>query len=338
MQVMEHMKIRELRCAISYYCNLRCQHCYVPELNRVEYKDLLESSQLSVEQITGFLDQLHDEMGLESISITGGEALLRIVWPRTRQVMHHALERGIKVRLITSGSGQIPVSEVVEAAGGLPGLQLQVSLDGLDEVKVDEFRGHKGAQKKAMATIQDAVALGIPVRARYTATAANHQEVVATYDRVSELGADEFVVKPMFAAGTARENQDLSIQQEAVAAFQQALVNRSVDRATRVMLPQPCFIRFEDMPAGANAEIMYCGCGKDVAYLSTNGDVYPCTYMIGAPGAEQFRLGNVGDPHFNFAKHWGLSSTYTVFRDADLECNCTAQNLLDDAMCAEGAE
>src|SRR3954453_19243615 len=95
----QRRRIDHMRIAVSYYCNLHCEHCYVPELNRSKYRQLLESSQLELDEIRSFIDRLVDEMSLRKVTVTGGEALLAPVWSRAKVVLRHALDRGLTVQL-----------------------------------------------------------------------------------------------------------------------------------------------------------------------------------------------------------------------------------------------
>ncbi len=74
--------IREMRIAISYQCNLRCEHCYVPVERREQYHRHFPD-QLTVEELETLLDVASARFGLREISITGGEPLITPVWPRT---------------------------------------------------------------------------------------------------------------------------------------------------------------------------------------------------------------------------------------------------------------
>jgi radical SAM protein with 4Fe4S-binding SPASM domain len=328
------LQLRHMRIAVSYYCNLRCQHCYVPEVNRVEYRKTLEPSELTVDKILSFVDRLIAECGLEKVSITGGEALLNVVWPRTAAVLRHALDRGLEVQLNTSGSGQVGMNKIADLCGeDLKLLTIQLSLDGVDADAVDRFRGRKGAMSRAVTFLEEAVSRNVAVQARMTMTESNADQVVPCYDFVSARGAESFHVKPMFAAGTGRENQDLLVwSREQVRDIQLQLLSRSVGRATRLGLPEPVYVPESDFPQGANAHTIKCTCGDATGYISTNGDVYPCTYLVGAPNDESWILGNIGDPNFDFVSAWTKPTTYSNFRYVSKEGQCPAQNALSEGL------
>ncbi len=319
----------KLRMAVSYYCNQHCQHCYVPELNRDGYKELLEQQQLSLPQIDAFINYLIREFGLDWITVSGGEPLLSNVWPRTQHVMQYALRHGLTVQVNTSGSGQIDIIDVIEASTpDLDRLIIQVSLDGIDGDQVDAFRGQRGAMKRALTTIRHAVESGVFVRVRYTMTEHNYKDTVACYEMVAAMGVRSFVTKPMFAAGSARDSRELLITAKVVQDVQRSLVVKSMGSDTQLDLAQPVYISRSDCPIGSNVNIIHCVCGRNAAYLSANGDLYPCMYLVGAPSAENLILGNIKEPDFDFRQIWAKQDTCSVFRNAKNQANCTAQNIL----------
>ena len=68
-------EIKKICLAISYYCELNCQHCYVPQQLRDKYDEIM-AYELSIEQIKEFLEYLVINYRLQKVDITGGEALL----------------------------------------------------------------------------------------------------------------------------------------------------------------------------------------------------------------------------------------------------------------------
>ncbi|OCK60067.1 hypothetical protein LMTR3_21040 [Bradyrhizobium sp. LMTR 3] len=69
----------------------------------------MEPSQLSVEEITEFVDLLVEKYSLRKITVAGGEPLLKIVFPRSAALIAHASKRGLHVQLNTGCLGQVPI-------------------------------------------------------------------------------------------------------------------------------------------------------------------------------------------------------------------------------------
>jgi organic radical activating enzyme len=154
--------IEHMRISVSYQCNLRCEHCYVPEDFRMRYREILGDKELSLDQIRGFIDFLIDNHGLEKVSVTGGETLIKSVWQRTHAVLAHANRRRLRVQLNTGGLGQIPMPDIVGIFDDPARLMVQISLDGSSAATVDRFRGRRGvfdSALRAAADLQDAAGL-----------------------------------------------------------------------------------------------------------------------------------------------------------------------------------
>lgn len=323
--------MQNIRIAVSYYCNLHCRHCYVPETQRLDYRDL-EKDQLSVDQINQFIDYLIDEFGLMKVTLTGGEPLLAEVWQRTLPVLQHALHNNLAVQINTSGSGNVPMKDLAEAAGSkLDHILLHASLDGIDPAKVDAFRGSAGAMDRAIAMIRDAVGLGINVQARYTATQENADDAVACYALLEKMGVNSFMLKPMLPSGNALLNAQMVLSQARARALQVALLAHSVGSKTRLDLPSPVYVPHAEWPQGANAAHVLCVCGVQAGYIAYNGDIMPCTYIAGSSVTRQYTLGNIKDPNFNFRKVWTDPKSFAEYRRASEE-TCTTHNILYRSM------
>lgn len=324
---MKHSTIKIIRLAISNFCDLKCKHCYSAKLEREELLEM-EKNQLSIEEIKDFLTILINDFGLEKVDITGGETLNHLVWPRTKEILKFAIENRLEIQLNTSGSGDIEVKEIKEVIGDYEKFTLHVSLDGVDEEKVDWFRGKKGAFKSAIQTFKDAVASNLFVRSRFTVTKDNYNDIEACYDLVTSLGANAFMFKPVNLAGNAQLNKnELSVEEEIVRDIQLKLINKSIDCPTRLDLPAPHFINYDQIPSNANVRVTHCICGVNLLYMAYNGDIYPCTYFSGADNSEDYRIGNIMDKNFNFKEVWLSPETYREFRQA-LKHECTANKLL----------
>ena len=320
-------EITKIRLAISYYCELGCRHCYVPQQLRKGYAEI-EKNELSVEQINSFVDYLQDVYNLQKLDITGGEALLTKVWPRTKAVVGHALRRGLEVQINTTGSGNIAPEVICEAFRvHLDKLLLHVSLDGTDPAYVDAFRGRKGAYERSINFMKEALNLGIKVRTRLTITNENLDQVGSCYDLVSGLGVTSFMCKPVNIAGNSIVNHLENLTMDTLRDVQMGLLAKSVGNTTQLHLPAPLAISRDDIPEGANVEIFHCTCGQHLVYIAYNGAVYPCTYMAGIPGTEKYVIGNIKDPDFDFAATWEHPDTYKEFRNSELHV-CMANKIL----------
>ena len=181
------VQIDHMRISVSYQCNLRCEHCYVPEEFRMRYRETLGDKELSLDQIRGFIDHLIEHHGLQKVSVTGGETLIKSVWARTQAVLEHANRRGLRVQLNTGGLGQIAIPEIVRLFDDPTKLMLQISLDGASAESVDRFRGRRGVFDSALRQMAEVTRAGAVVQVRFTINESNYDEALATYELVSSI-------------------------------------------------------------------------------------------------------------------------------------------------------
>ncbi|MCA6112617.1 radical SAM protein [Bradyrhizobium cenepequi] len=317
--IFDHMRI-----SISFYCNLHCDHCYVPEEYRDQYKRLLEPSQLSVEEITNFLDLLVDEHSLRKVTVTGGEPLLKIVFPRSAALMAYANKRGLHVQLNTGGLGQVPIPDVVSIFDEREKLVFQFSFDGANKDTVDRFRRKPGVYESALRQMHEAVNRGALVQARMTANRHNIGEALDAYRLLSSIGVDSFKIRPMFAAGVAIDNEDALLgSAEEIRELQEALIAMAAQTSTRLELPPPIFV--DTTEPRPNVKYIECNCGVASGYLSTNGDLYPCVYVVGDPDSHEFLVGNIRSAGFDLETAWRTSPALKKYRANSGCAQCPTQ-------------
>jgi len=92
---------------LTYRCNFRCRHCYVPCAYQRRY------AQLTKKEIFLILDQLKDA-GCFYLGFTGGEPLMR---GDTPEIIAYAKQKGFEVIVYTNGS--LITSELAKRLGGL---------------------------------------------------------------------------------------------------------------------------------------------------------------------------------------------------------------------------
>ncbi len=326
---MNSVRIDHMRISVSYQCNLHCEHCYVPEDYRTKYKEVLGDKEMSMDQITGFIDFLMENHGLEKISVTGGETLIKSVWSRTKAVLLHANRRGLNVQLNTGGLGQIPVPEIVSLFDDPSRLMVQISLDGSKAETVDKFRGRRGVFDSALRYMAELTAAGAKVQSRYTINETNYDETLGAYELVSEIPIQSFKVKPMFAAGTAIENADKLIHAtERVGTLQRALIEASARCATYLEVATPVFFEESEFAHLSNWKIADCSCGMTSGYLSSSGDIYACSYGVGDGHSGDLVVGNIGSEGFDFARAWNEASCMETYRDRLTPHSCPSSSLL----------
>lgn len=150
-------------------CNLKCRHCYMDSDSR-RYND-----ELTTAEAKKFIDDLA-EFKVPVLLFSGGEPLMRADF---FELAEYAAKKNVRPTLSTNGTLITPkIAEKIKNIGvGYVG----ISLDGLQDVN-DKFRGVAGAYQKAMAGIENCVAVGQRVGLRFTINRHNFEELDKIFD------------------------------------------------------------------------------------------------------------------------------------------------------------
>lgn len=150
-------------------CNLKCRHCYMDSDSR-RYKD-----ELTTAEAKKFIDDLA-EFKVPVLLFSGGEPLMRQDF---FELAEYAANKNVRPTLSTNGT--LITREVAEKIKNIGVGYVGISLDGLQDVN-DKFRGVAGAYQKAMAGIENCVAVGQRVGLRFTINRHNFEELDKIFD------------------------------------------------------------------------------------------------------------------------------------------------------------
>ncbi len=128
---------------ITGRCNMRCQHCRAWEEARVD---------LSINDINNVLDFfVSEKRGEQRVTVSGGEPFLNKDLIKIISMIHG---KGINNIIITTNASMVTQEILKELEDlNIPNLSIQVSLDSHIEENHDNFRGYKGAYKKAIEVL-----------------------------------------------------------------------------------------------------------------------------------------------------------------------------------------
>jgi uncharacterized Fe-S cluster-containing radical SAM superfamily protein len=170
-------------------CNLRCKHCY-------ENAGKPEIDELNTAQAIQCIDRLA-EAGVVSIAFSGGEPTVR---PDILKLIKHAADRSIYVAMATNALVLASLERTREYRRA--GLQfVQVSLDGLNPVTHDEFRGVPGAYSRTLQGIKNCVSEGMFTEVASVGTHYNFREIPGIVDLCDQLGVNWFMLYNFIPTG-----------------------------------------------------------------------------------------------------------------------------------------
>jgi len=170
----EHNVPLDVSIELTHHCNFRCRHCYIP--------DLKAPDRLTTERVLTLLDELV-EMGTLSLTLTGGELLLRPDWLR---IARRARRLGFALRLFTNGA--LIDEDTAAAIQGLNAV-VEISLHAMREQVFEEITGRKGSFKKTLFGIELLRQRGVEVVLKTPVQLGNRTELEAVAAYAAEVGA-----------------------------------------------------------------------------------------------------------------------------------------------------
>lgn len=149
-------------------CNLACNHCYLDATSRQE----ATADELTTREICILLDEVAARSNETMVVLTGGEPLLR---SDLESIISHGTEQGLFIVLGTNGTLLTDSRVQSLKQAGLKGMG--ISVDSLNPVKHDRFRGRQGCWQKTMAGIEMCRRHGLSFQVHFTVTRDNLDEI-----------------------------------------------------------------------------------------------------------------------------------------------------------------
>jgi MoaA/NifB/PqqE/SkfB family radical SAM enzyme len=163
---------------LTYRCNFRCRHCYIP----AAYKKLYARGELSTKEVFIVLDQLKDA-GCLFLGFTGGEPFMR---PDFLQIAGYAKKKGFQVIIYTNGSF-IQKSTVRQLKCISPN-KVDITLPAVSVSSFDAICGVKGSRDSVFRAIELLHGSGIPVGLKTCVLKENYRELPAIKSFADSLG------------------------------------------------------------------------------------------------------------------------------------------------------
>jgi mycofactocin radical SAM maturase len=309
MKLVEHMKTGLdapicLTWELTYACNLQCIHCLSSSGQR-------DDRELSTAEAKRVLDELR-EMQVFYINIGGGEPMVRRDF---FELLEYAIGCGIGVKFSTNGA--FIDQEKARRLAALDYLDIQISLDGVDEATNDAVRGagSYALARRAMDNLRDA-GFG-PFKISVVVTRHNVSQL-DEFKRLADSYGAQLRITRLRPSGRGADTwhelhptnaQQREIYEWLLAHGENVLTGDSFFHLNALGDPLP----------GLNL----CGAGRVVCLIDPIGDVYACPFVI----HEDFRAGNVRDA--GFAPIWKTSDLFTSLREPQSAGACASCGSFD---------
>jgi radical SAM protein with 4Fe4S-binding SPASM domain len=287
---------------LTRVCNLRCPHCFVEG-------GVARAGELRTSRVLALLDEWA-RMGVFSVILTGGEPSMH---PDFLDVVRHAHSLGFVVGIATNG---MPITERMLSAIPRDDVIISVSIDHL----------HGQGARKGLSDFEFAKGkLLMMKQAGFNTsimTTTSSQNVHQLQDIINWAVENDLSLRsvPFVEMGRGKLNGHL--------------LNRSedVEAAARFWMTEEEWERVRDPKLGLCAGKVFnflltmvyatrrCMSGRGIAYVNSNGDVYPCSTCS---GNKVLCAGNVSWTEFReiWDGEWDIRAiTWDTFEDTCRGC------------------
>jgi radical SAM protein with 4Fe4S-binding SPASM domain len=236
--------------------------------------------------------------------LSGGEPLLRT---DIFEVATYAVSKGLRVSLATNGT--LLSSEIADrvAAAGIS--RVSISLDGATAQGHDCSRG-QGSFAASMRGIE-CLKGKVDFQINFTITRKNEADLKSIFDLAESIGAK--AVHSFFLVPTGRGREE-----DLISAERQEELLRFIDQergARTLEIQVTCAPQYARIARSGPGRRGGGGClaGKNFAFVSRIGEVYPCGYL-------PLRVGSIRQK--NFIEIWESSPVLLALRKRELKGKC----------------
>ncbi|MCL7382789.1 MAG: radical SAM protein [Thaumarchaeota archaeon] len=284
---------------VTSNCNLRCLHCHarggefrLDELDTKNAKKVIES--------------LADVREFRTLVFTGGEPLVR---RDIFQLMEYASNIGFYTILATNAT--LITREVARKLKEVKIGGIAASIDFVDPVMHDEYRGASGAFEKTLKGILNAQREGLYIQINITISKRNINQLRELTILADKIGAHVILLYQLIPSGRGENLFDETLDSEYFRILIEKLRNiQSGINPVTVPVGLPEYFAYLTKSIGLNPKIashVFRGCiaGRGMYYIKPNGDVWPCPFL-------PIPAGNLKEKS---AKEIWRSSVFNMFRD-----------------------
>lgn len=254
---------------ITLRCDLACRHCG-------SRAGRARPDELSTEEALDLVRQMAD-LGVEEVTVIGGEAYLREDFP---EIVAEIRKMGMRSTMTTGGRSLSRDMARIAKQAGLE--SASVSVDGL-EATHDALRGVRGSFAAAFAAIENLHAAGIGVAANTQIGRTSLREIPAVFELLAKAKIHSWQVQLTVAMGRAVDEPDLLLepyQMLEVMPMLARIKRRAVEAGVKVWPGNNIgyFGPYESLLRGTlpRGHLASCGAGRSTMGIEANGDIKGC--------------------------------------------------------------
>jgi len=162
---------------LTYNCNFKCSHCYVP----VSYKNKFK--ELRIKDVFQIIDQLSD-MGCFYLGFTGGEPFIR---KDIFDILWYSRKKGLQIIIYTNGF--FINKETAKKISDLSFNKIDITVPSMKQIVFDKIVNFQGAHKKVFSAIEFLHRKNVPLGIKSCLLEANKNEINDIVKFSKSLGA-----------------------------------------------------------------------------------------------------------------------------------------------------
>ncbi|MCF8721037.1 radical SAM/SPASM domain-containing protein [Nitrospina gracilis] len=265
---------------ITKRCNLNCEHCYLD----ADFRGGFRVDELTTQQCFNVIDQIAEVNPNAFLILTGGEPLLR---PDIYDITRYAADRKFMVVLGTNGTIITRENAKKIKESGAHGVG--ISIDSMDAVKHDQFRGVSKAWEKSMEAFDILNDVGVDFLIQMSVSDMNYKEIPDVIAYAEKIGAVAFNLYFLVCTGRGQGNTDISN-----AAYEEALkilYQEQMKYKGRLMINSKCAPQYKRVVYENDPDSVYqrtyaggCPAGTHYSRISPEGDLTPCPFIAESVG------------------------------------------------------
>lgn len=284
----------------THRCNYSCEHCGTNAGKALP-------KELDTQEVMELITEM-GQMGVQYLSVTGGEPLLR---KDLFEILSHAKKSGIKVGFVTHGG---LVSNYKEQIKNLQPFSMMVSIDGLKETH-NKLRGDNANFDKSIDIIKYFESIGVPrVSISTTVNQRNFHDLEELKKIVFQSGANHWRINLAIPEGRAKYKDWMFLNKKQILELFNFILENNKKFEIEIC-EGAGFLGEWDTKLRKTP--FFCGCGWTTCTVMADGTVMGCPVF---ENTEQHSEGNIRDTRFKDI--W--ENKFSRFRNLQLPDDCNS--------------
>lgn len=253
-------------------CNLTCSHCYRDAGERLQ-------EELDTREAMGLLDEIA-RAGFKIMIFSGGEPLIR---EDIYELIEYAASLGL--RPVVGSNGTLITPEVAGRLKKAGTAAVGISLDSLDPIKHDQFRGYKGAFRDTVLAMKNCRDIGLRFQIHTTVMDWNRDEIVKVTDFSVAMGGSAHHIFFLVPTGRGEKIKEEMLNSREYEELLTAIMRKQ--QTVNIEVKPTCAPQFIRIAEEIGTKVRFSrGCLAGISYCIINpkGEVQPCAYLTEIAG------------------------------------------------------